>query len=144
MNELDLNPNDFKVNEVWIVIKVNDNPIALNEGMFDLYALMDAASTYVIGQSPAPTSLDSPPLENVNAIFMKGWDSKQKWPKKIIISYKYDLNNSFYLAAIDKRIDVKYVPTSRLKIFIEPLKNHFKNIFRAVFKQPQYTEAYKC
>jgi len=48
-----LQPNQFQVNEAWIVFKLNDEPIHTElDGDFYLLALMDAASCYILGSAP--------------------------------------------------------------------------------------------
>ena len=44
-----LHPNQFQVNDTWIAFKLNEAPIATDrDGDFDLIALMDAASCFIL------------------------------------------------------------------------------------------------
>ncbi len=52
-----LRPNQFEVNEAWIVFRLNNAPIRIeHEGSFNCIALMDAASCF-IRKRPAKTVL---------------------------------------------------------------------------------------
>lgn len=45
-----LHPNQFQVNEAWIVFRLNDEPIRTErDGSFHVAALMDAASCFIFG-----------------------------------------------------------------------------------------------
>jgi hypothetical protein len=47
-----LHPNQFQVNEAWIVFKLNDEPLhTVRDGDFDFIALMDAASGFIVSSS---------------------------------------------------------------------------------------------
>lgn len=45
-----LHPSDFQVNEAWILFRLNESPISTEQdGDFNVIALMDAASCYILG-----------------------------------------------------------------------------------------------
>jgi len=47
-----LHPNQFKINQTWIVFQVNRTPIPTeSEGDFDCVVLMDAASCFILSQA---------------------------------------------------------------------------------------------
>jgi len=47
-----LHPNQFQVNEAWIAFKLNGDPIHTeHDGDFNFFALMDAASCFLLGST---------------------------------------------------------------------------------------------
>lgn len=42
-----LTPDQFRVNEVWIAVRINEEFLMVDDEPYDMYVLMDAASTYV-------------------------------------------------------------------------------------------------
>jgi len=48
-----LEPSDFAVNEAWIAFRANDSFLLVKNEPYDVYILLDAASTYVMsGRKP--------------------------------------------------------------------------------------------
>ena len=61
-----LEPSQFQVNEAWIVFRLNESPVSTEaDGDFNVLALMDAASCYMLGtefirtESSEPSQLES-------------------------------------------------------------------------------------
>ena len=94
-----LTPDQFAVNEAWIVVKVNDTHLFVKDDPYDMYVLMDAGSTYVLGHALSKVSEGSPQEEDVEAIFKKGWEAKQQWPKRLIVTGKSSAENIFKVIA---------------------------------------------
>ena len=44
-----LAPDQFRVNEAWIAIRVNETFLFVKDEPYDIYVLIDAASAYVLG-----------------------------------------------------------------------------------------------
>lgn len=56
-----LHPREFQVNEAWIVFKLNDAPISTEaDGDFNVIALMDAASCFILGAVFVPVTSAEP------------------------------------------------------------------------------------
>jgi len=56
-----LHPNQFKVNEAWLVFQLNDVPIRTDlEGDFNCIAFMDAASCFILGTEFVPADSKGP------------------------------------------------------------------------------------
>ena len=79
-------PSQFQVNEAWITFKLNDAPVSTNaDGDFNVLALMDAASCFILGTefvsvaSPEPSQLES------KRLLETGQSHKQQYPKTIYI-----------------------------------------------------------
>lgn len=81
-----LHPNQFQVNEAWIALKLNDQPIHTEQdGDFDFFALMDAASCFIL--SSAPVSAKSAELGQLEArrLLEQGQVHKKQWPKTLFV-----------------------------------------------------------
>ncbi len=56
-----IEPSQFQVNEAWIAFKLNDAPTLTEEdGDFNVLALMDVASCYILGTEFVSTGLAEP------------------------------------------------------------------------------------
>ena len=56
-----LHPNQFQVNEAWIVFQLNETPIhTAQEGSFNCLCLMDAASCFLLGSELIPSAQEEP------------------------------------------------------------------------------------
>jgi hypothetical protein len=56
-----LHPNQFQVNEAWIVFRLNETPIHTEqEGSFNCICLMDAASCFLLGSELIPSAEEEP------------------------------------------------------------------------------------
>lgn len=56
-----LHPSQFEINEAWIVFRLNDAPIQVEEdGEFNCIALMDAASCFIFGTDLFPVAAAEP------------------------------------------------------------------------------------
>jgi hypothetical protein len=56
-----VHPNQFHVNEAWIAFKLNDAPIPTEaDGGFNIVALMDAASCFILSTAPVSASAVEP------------------------------------------------------------------------------------
>ena len=57
-----LTPNQFRVNEVWIAVRVNEAFLFVKDEPYDIYVLMDAASAYVLGHVLSKVTDETPSL----------------------------------------------------------------------------------
>jgi len=117
-----LTPNQFQVNEAWIVFKLNDEPLNLAEGQFNMYVVMDSGSTYVFGQLFAKLPSSSPAPSDIEDIFKKVFAEAKTWPSKLIVASNIPENNNFTKVAKRHGIVVQRVPESKLYSFINPVK----------------------
>lgn len=116
--------NQFKINEAWIAFMLNDDPISLQEGEHNIYVLMDAGSTFVIGQVPAKITM-SPAIEDIEALFEEAFKEKQEWPSRLIITDNIINDNNFKIVAESKNISIDRIAESQLLDIIGPLKKQF-------------------
>jgi hypothetical protein len=81
-----LHPNQFRVNEAWIIFKLNDAPLSTKtDGDFHLLALMDAASCFILGTTTLPVaSAELSPMES-RRLLKQGRSHKNQLPNKLLI-----------------------------------------------------------
>ncbi|MCP4699718.1 MAG: hypothetical protein GY862_23135 [Gammaproteobacteria bacterium] len=121
--------DQFVVNEAWIVVKVNDAHLFVKDDAYDMYVIFDAGSTYVLGHALSKVSEGFPQEEDVEAIFKKGWEAKQQWPKKLMLTDKSSAENIFKIFAEKNNIAIEYVSLSSLAPLVNPLKDSFSSFF---------------
>lgn len=128
-----LSPANFSVNQAWLAFKINDEPIELAEGSFDTYVVMDAGSAYVIGLASAKSG-EYPPANEIDSIFMSGWNQKKAFPEKLIFPLESHEGNAFKSAALLKGIRTEQVPLKDLEPIIGPFREQFKAKFSFIKK----------
>lgn len=112
-----LTPDQFRVNEAWIVAKVNDAFVFVKDVPYDIYMLVDAASIYVFGNLVAgrePKFLE---------VFPKGDEEERKrfeLLRKAYIEARYEENYSI------SKEDLKW-PASRVEIPKDLTEKNCKN-----------------
>lgn len=121
-------PSKFKVNEAWIAFKLNDAPVSTKaDGDFNVIALMDAASCFILGAEFVPVTSAEPSELEVKRLIKSGKSHKQQLPKTLYIPESLAAD---VLSAEAKRnsIVVVRVPDDQLLVFIggarEGLKEH--------------------
>ena len=124
-----LSPNQFKVNEVWIALKANESSMFVRDEPYDIYVLMDAASTYVFGHVPVRVTNEIPEEKDVDALFQKAWGAKREWPKKLIIPEGESAHDIFRMQAEKNELSFETVPLSDLSPIVEPVKESFASGF---------------
>ena len=124
-----LTPDQFVVNEAWIVVKVNDAHLFVKDDPYDMYVIMDAGSTYVLGHALSKVSEGSPQEEDVEAIFKKGWEAKQQWPTRLIVTGKSSAENIFKVIAEKHGIEIENASLSSIVTLVKPLKDSFSSSF---------------
>ena len=121
-----LDPSQYQVNEAWIAFRLNDAPISTEaDGDFNVLALMDVASCYILGMefirtdSPEPSQLEA-------ARLLKGSHShEQQYPKSLFIPTNQEAD---ILSTEAERhgITVTRVPEEQLLVFIGEARQGFK------------------
>ena len=120
-----LNPNQFRVNEVWLAIRVNEAFLLVKDEPYDIYVLMDAASTYVFGQVLSRAVNETPSEKDVEALFGKAWSAKSQWAEKLIVPEDFLAENVFRMQAEKNGLAFSSVPLSDLDPIISPLRASF-------------------
>jgi hypothetical protein len=124
-----LHPNQFQINEAWIFFKLNDAPIITeSDGDFNLFALMDAASCFILSSAAVRTIQAEPSQLDVNRLLTEAQAHKQQLPKTLFIS----LDHSAKLMTVETErqgIVVVRVPDDQLEAFIGEAREGFKEKF---------------
>jgi len=124
-----LHPNQFKVNEAWLVFKLNELPIRTElEGDFNCIALMDAASCFILGNAFAPTGEAEPSKMAVRRLLKQAKAHKQRLPKTLFIP-NGQFNSILPAEAEREGIAVVRVPEDQLLVFIGDARESFKEHF---------------
>jgi hypothetical protein len=122
-------PNQFEVNEAWIAIRINDEFLFVKEDPYDMFVLLDAASTYVFGFVFSKVVDEAPAVKDVEDLFKRAWEAKQEWANKLIVTDNSIASNVFIQEAERNGIPFDIVPISDLSQIIGPLKESFEKDF---------------
>ena len=121
-----LHPNQFQVNEAWIAFQLNEAPIhASEDGDFNLIALMDAASCFLLCNALVPVSAAEPSKFEARSLLKKGRAHKNELPKTLFIPSDQPAN----LLAVEAErqgITIVRVPEDQLLLFTAEAREGFK------------------
>ena len=121
-----LHPNQFQPNEAWIAFKVNDAPITTEaDGDFNLIALMDAVSCFILCTRLVPASAAEPSKIEVKRMLKEGKAHKQQLPITLFLPSKMPAN---ILAAEFERLGITVirVPENQLILFVGEARESFR------------------
>jgi hypothetical protein len=124
-----LHPNQFQVNEAWIAFKLNDAPIVTeSDGDFNLVALMDAASCFIVSSALVSLSVAEPSQMEARRLLKEGQAHKQQLPKTLFVP---DDQPAKLLTVEAERqgITVVRVPEDQLLLFVGEAREGFKERF---------------
>ena len=124
-----LTPDQFRVNEVWIAVRVNEAFLFVKDEPYDIYVLMDAASAYVLGHVLSRVVGEAPYEKDVEALFRKAWAAKNQWAEKLIVTENSIAENVFRTQAAKNGLSFEIVPLSDLEPILGPLKESFASDF---------------
>jgi len=123
-----LHPSNFDVNEAWIVFRLNEAPIFTErDGDFNIIALMDAASCFILGTEFVPVTSAEPSEMGAKRLIKSGKSHKNQLPKTLYIP-ENQAANMLCTEAERNGVTVLRVPEEQLLVFIgearEGLKEH--------------------
>jgi hypothetical protein len=124
-----LHPNQFHVNEAWIVFKLNDKPMhTQQDGDFDFIALMDAASGFILSSAPVSAMVAEPTQMESRRLLKQARAHKREWPKTLFVPADQPAR---YLCAEAERqgIGVVRVAEDQLLHFIGEAREGFREHF---------------
>jgi hypothetical protein len=122
-------PDQFEVNDAWIAVRINEEFLFVKEDPYDMFVLMDAASTYVLGFVFSRVVDEAPAVKEVEDLFKKAWEAKRQWAKKLIVTDDSIASNVFIQEAEKHGVPFDIVPISKLSPIIGPLKESFVKDF---------------
>lgn len=120
-----ITPDQFRVNEAWIAVRINEGFMFVQNEPYDIYVLLDAASCYVFGHVVSKTIDEAPPEEDVKELFIAAFQAKNQWAKTLITVEESSSNSVFKKVAKQKGLSVKTVNSIELEPILEPLKESF-------------------
>ena len=124
-----LHPNQFQVNEAWIVFKLNDDPIHTElDGDLDFLALMDAASCFILSSVPVDAKTAEPKQMESRRLLKEGRSHKKQLPKTLFIPTEQQAY-SLVAEAEKTGINVVRVEEYQLLIFIGEARKSFRERF---------------
>ncbi len=124
-----LTPDQFRVNEAWIAVRINEEFLFVKDEPYDIYVLMDAASAYVFGHVLSRVVDEAPNEKDVKALFRKAWKVKNQWAEKLIITENSTAHDVFRKQAAKNGLSIKVVPLSDLEPIVGPLIKSFASGF---------------
>lgn len=124
-----LHPNQFEVNEAWIVFKLNDVPIRTDrDGDFNLIAMMDAASCFLLGFTTIRAGAREPSKVEARRLLKEGRAHKQQLPQTLFVPG--DQPADFLTSEAERQgIRVVRVPEDQLLVFIDDARVSFRERF---------------
>jgi hypothetical protein len=122
-----LEPEQFEVNEVWIVFRLNDAPICTElDGDFNVLCLMDAASCYILGNEFVPVEDVGVQAFAAKRLLEAGRSQAQLIAPKILVSAELDAAG-LLLVAQRLGIEVVSVVEQELLLFISEARDGFRD-----------------
>lgn len=121
-----LHPNQFYVNEAWIAFQLNEAPLITDrDGDFNIIALMDAASCFILGMGYVNSN--SLALSHLKAkkLLKAGYDHKKQYPKEIIIPNQL-VADTLILETQSSGIKLRREPEQKLEIFLNEARESFR------------------
>jgi hypothetical protein len=124
-----LQPNQFYVNEAWIAFKLNDEPIRTDrDGDFNLIALMDAASCFILGFTTIRLTAREPSKMESKRLLKDGRAHKQQLPTTLFIPIDQPAD-LLTREAERQGIRVLRVPEDELLVLIGEARGSFRERF---------------
>jgi len=125
-----LHPNQFKVNEAWILFRLNQGPLRTDQdGDFNCVALMDAASCFLLGVEMIPVSSREPKRAEFRRLLKNAERHKEQLPQTLFIPLE-DVADLASREAAARKIDVVRVSEAELLSFIAEARRGFAERFR--------------
>jgi hypothetical protein len=124
-----LHPRQFEVNEAWIAFRLNALPICTErDGDFNCFALMDAASCFILSSELIPVASPEPQEDQFRRLLEKARSHKQQLSKTLIVA-REDAADLMTRVATDHDIEVVRVSASELLPFIGEAREGFAEQF---------------
>jgi hypothetical protein len=121
-----LHPSQFQVNEAWIAFRLNRAPILTEaDGSFNCFALMDAASCFILGTELVPFDDAEPSSLDWRGLLKNGRSLKQQLPKTLYVAKEAVADLLCREAALLK-IEIVRVAESELHVFLVEARDGFE------------------
>jgi len=121
-----LHPKNYQVNETWIAFQLNDAPVMTDrDGDFNVIALMDAASCFILGIGYVSTDALEMSQSEAERLLDAGYSHKEQYPKELLIP-GHQTANILSEQAERRGINVVRVPEEQLQVFIGEARESFR------------------
>jgi hypothetical protein len=125
-----LHPNQFQVNEAWIVFQLNETPIHTEqEGSFNCLCLMDAASCFLLGSELIPSAQEEPSQTQARHMLTAAWAKKGEFPKTLYMPTGR-FPGTMKAAAERLGMAVVSAPEDQLLVFIGEARDGYREHMR--------------
>lgn len=124
-----VHPSDYSPNQAWILFKLSHVPVSTElEGEFDVFALMDAASQYILGTEFVPAGLLADANTQIRSLLNTAHSQVSAWPEKLLISEATSVENLVSEAG-SSGVSVEAVSEAELSKFTDEARQGFKAHF---------------
>jgi hypothetical protein len=124
-----LYPKQFGINEAWIAFRLNHLPIRTErDGDFNCFALMDAASCFILSSQFIPAAAAEPTRAQFRRLLKDAKRHKQQLPRTLFVP-REDVADRVVLEATQHGIEAVRVPESELLAFIREAREGFADHF---------------
>lgn len=121
-----LDPNQFNVNDAWLVFQLNDAPINTEgDGSFNAVCLMDAASCLILAMAMVPTHQHGPSELEVRRLFKDASDQQRKFPSKLFVPAD-EFGTAFPAQAERHGVSIVTVAAHELSVFTDEARLGFR------------------
>lgn len=119
-------PNQYQVNETWVAFQLDGaRVITDSDDDFNVFALMDAASCFILGTGFVPTNLKEFSQMEAKRLLESGYSHKKQYPKQLIIPDD-QVANVLSAEAEHCGISVVRVPEDQLQLLIGEAREGFQ------------------
>ncbi|MBI2399076.1 MAG: hypothetical protein HYV17_14905 [Xanthomonadales bacterium] len=124
-----IHPDDYRVNQTWLIFKVNEVPIrTMEDGDFDCLVLMDAASACIVAQVMVPVTEAEPSLLECKQMFKQGKARKNQLPRELIIPQELQAD-VLAREAVRQGMKVVRLPETQLQVYTSEARDGFREHF---------------
>lgn len=124
-----LHPSQFAPNEAWVFFKLNNLPVSTElDGEFDVIALMDAASLFILGSEFVSVGSSGSAAPQIHQLLEAAHSHRQAWPNKLLVPQATPVDK-LVAEAESLWISVAAVSEAELSTFTREAQQGFKAHF---------------
>jgi len=122
--------NQFSPHSDWVAFQLNDRPISTQiDGDFNLIALMDAASCFILGTISIPVGTGELSQLDVKRLLKDGQSQAKQWPQRLIIPADMVAGN-LRKEAERHNVRIEQVPQADLEALIGEARQSFSEYLK--------------
>lgn len=121
-----LHPKNYQVNETWIAFQLNDAPVMTDrDGDFNVIALMDAASCFILDIGYVSTDALEMPQSEAERLLDVAYSHKKQYSNELLIP-SHQMASVLSEQAERRGIHVVRVPEEQLHVLIDEARESFQ------------------